>query len=674
MCSLSNVDVLDHCLHPDLVTQRPMNARNNELGQLRHPGNVIRRLDLKKKYEVSLQFKSSTGCFSTVAVIAHLSFSLEQPNKQGLIERENVQLIGFPIGAMLQNAHYSGLLNSKVTKGAKVAKATNSRVSSPQQQQQQTQQSSATKNDAKSEEVEDVTDHDPQEEEGEIEDTLELARKWCNKACSVDVTHCDDDCTLIDPNTFLGHHKNNALSQAQSSIMSWTNFGGGARTMHNVSSSSSSPSKSPSKSTDGDTFASFCKTFQYFEAERFFTWNRTLSRNSQATVMMGGHNMQLSVDHKALRHFFDNIGANDRAIQFVKFHVNPELLINAQHNLRLYFNEPTLVPDVLQMLAKCDPQFNYLLKTRADMLSYQLTTRQQAELEQHFPATTIFRLARLPREYPLYSLRHISVLSWSELDQLMLHDFTHTPVPMNDKYKHNRARQEGHHLIRMDEVSRLKPYRGHRMPDTFRHSLRTAAMKTAQEALHDLESESESETETGPKLYNMSNARTKPIVIVNANYSNYCVASSSSPSSSFSSSTDVGPWEIEPPVVDDMLEFPSICNKSKSTSFVPSSSSPLQGNSPLQGKWLERHEAQVHQDTGADFVHIDYCSESETENSDQLQQHKQKQNQQCSWWQAWLSSYKKPKAKAKATHRHTHFVLFAVASSSNLTIKTCDML
>ncbi len=221
-----------------------------------------------------------------------------------------------------------------------------------------------------------------------------------------------------------------------------------------------------SRSDVSTNMTSFCRSLLLFDAAAFVT-----------DFKVAGHGDKLQTGpHVAfIRRFLSEISMNGRLANRLLMHYlraterNSHLVPAENCESVLTFDDPKLVPDILQLLHDTDADGcgEYWLKVKHDIVKYQLNSRQTVELETRFPAATFQNLMQIPDTYPLYSLRNMYLRSWKQRSQVYdltsdkshLTNFNHVPYFVNDKYKHSRNRRgEGRMIHEEDARSKFRRY------------------------------------------------------------------------------------------------------------------------------------------------------------------------------------------------------------------------
>jgi hypothetical protein len=100
-----------------------------------------------------------------------------------------------------------------------------------------------------------------------------------------------------------------------------------------------------------------------------------------------------------------------------------------------YFAKPTPVTEVLKYFYEKDDDEDFL--TISKMITKKLNTNQQKILDEKYKACTFKSVEKVPKTYPHFAFRNISIKQWqhSDLRKLDMHERDYMVCVKNQKYK-----------------------------------------------------------------------------------------------------------------------------------------------------------------------------------------------------------------------------------------------
>lgn len=144
----------------------------------------------------------------------------------------------------------------------------------------------------------------------------------------------------------------------------------------------------------------------------------------------------LEFNDKYYRNIFNNLSDKIIVQKLLRYHLYNEDPEAGLYTETIYFEEPTLVPDILQYLFEKYNDLKYIDEYNAVMKT--LNAGQSLELEKRYKPAIFRSIQNVNDEYPIYAFRNIYLQQWKFGDSwdLMFHHNDYMMSIKNQKYKH----------------------------------------------------------------------------------------------------------------------------------------------------------------------------------------------------------------------------------------------
>lgn len=178
-------------------------------------------------------------------------------------------------------------------------------------------------------------------------------------------------------------------------------------------------------------FTGFCNKI-LFLTERLFNKVNKFYYNKENNK----ENEKVVFDEKYYQNFFNNLTNKAIVERLLKYYMYNEYPENGLYSQNYYFEEPTLVPEILKYLYEKYNDNVYM--EQYNLVMKPLNTGQTQELEKRYKPTVFKSIQNVNKEYPLYAFRNIYLTEWSsgDLFELKYHYGDYMRSVKNQKYKY----------------------------------------------------------------------------------------------------------------------------------------------------------------------------------------------------------------------------------------------